>query len=67
MTRTGLTDVEKESLLKFFLTHCEVRYDEGRNVHELRFFNSPEVIHPDTAGTIVKAMTNLRNSIFMRG
>ena len=67
MTRTGLTDAEKESLLKFFLIRCEVRYDADRNVNELRFFKSPEVIHLDMAETIAKAMNNLRNSIFMEG
>lgn len=58
---TGLTDAEKESLLKFFLTHCVLtQLDKDGYNYEVQFFNSSEKITKDTAITIGKAMDNLR-------
>ena len=64
---TGLTDKEKELLLKFFLTHCEINQldNVGIVTHEVRFFNSPDKVGKNVGDTIIKAMNNLRNSVFM--
>ncbi len=63
---TGLTDREKESLLKFFLTNGELTCDDN-GTHTFRFFTK-EYVFDDfdkgIASLILKAMDNLRNSIF---
>lgn len=66
MISTGLTDAEKESLLKFFLTHCEIKSikNSGIFTHEVQFFNNPDKITTDTAVLIDKAMMNLRKSVW---
>lgn len=58
---TNLTNEERESLLKFFLTHCVVKQldPEGVN-YEVKFPNSSSVVTKDIAITITKAMDNLR-------
>lgn len=58
---TNLTNEEKESLLKFFLTHCVLKQlDKDGYNYEVQFFNSSEKITKDTAILIDKAMGNLR-------
>lgn len=57
---TGLTDKEKESLLKLFLVHTIVRCDDHGKNHTIEFFNSPERISKEHCSLIVKAMDNLR-------
>lgn len=62
---TGLTDAEKESLLKFFITHCTVKQlDEEGIRFEVSFFNNPEKVTKDTATTIATAMMNLQRSVW---
>lgn len=58
---TNLTNEEKESLLKFFLTHCVVKQldSEGGN-YEVKFSTSSSVVTKDIAITIIKAMDDLR-------
>ena len=63
---TGLTDIDKESLLKFFLTHCTVMYKEDVDENSLfpykvNFRNDTNV-HKDDGTLISKAMLNLQNS-----
>lgn len=65
---TGLNDTEKESLLKFFLTHCIVIQKEDINENTLfpykvKFIDDDNV-HKDTGTTIAKAMMNLQKSIW---
>ena len=65
MSNTGLTDSEKESLLKFFLTHCVIEQikDPETNLYpyKLEFFDT-EAIHKGYGQLIGKAMTNLVES-----
>ena len=62
---TGLTDKEKESLLKYFLTHLTISQvgDIDKDVcpYKLEFFGT-ETVNKYYGTMIVKAMDNLRNS-----
>ena len=62
---TGLSDSEKESLLKFFLTHCEIKQTDDIETtfcpYEIKFFGAGP-IHKEYGQLIIKAMDNLRNS-----
>lgn len=62
---TGLTDSEKESLLKFFLTHCVIKQTDDIEKtlypYEIKFF-SDEPLHKEYGQLIIKAMDNLRSS-----
>lgn len=60
MIRTGLTDSEKESLLKLFLTWSALRQDDDGSYT----FTMCQLTHLDKRYTdlIVTAMNNLRNS-----
>ena len=58
---TNLTNEEKESILKFFLTHCVIKQLDSEGVnYEIKFSTSPSIVTKDTAITIIKAMDNLR-------
>ena len=65
MSNTGLIDSEKESLLKFFLTHCAIKQidDLEKTVYpyKIEFFDT-EAVHKEYGQLIVKAMDNLRSS-----
>lgn len=65
MINTGLTNSEKESLLKFFLTHCEIKQidDLEKTVYpyEIKFFSAGP-LHKEYGQLIIKAMDNLRSS-----
>ena len=65
---TGLTDIEKESLLKFFLTHCTVIQKEDTNENTLFpykiKFLADDNVHKDIGATINKAMMNLQKSVW---
>lgn len=57
---SGLTDQQKESLLKFFLTHCEVRkIDKDKN--QINFFNSGDTVSDSFASIFVEGMRNLQS------
>lgn len=62
---TGLNDDEKESLLKFFLTHCVIKQTDDIETtfcpYEIKFFSAGP-IHKEYGQLIIKAMDNLRNS-----
>ena len=66
MMNTGLSDSEKESLLKFFLTHCEIKQTDDIETtfcpYEIKFF-SARPIHKEYGQLIIKAMNNLRGII----
>lgn len=65
---TGLNDDEKESLLKFFLTHCTVIQKEDINENTLFpykvKFLADDNVHKDTGALIGKAMMNLQKSVW---
>ena len=65
MINTGLSDSEKESLLKFFLTHCVIKQidDLEKTVcpYKIEFFGT-ESVNKDYGQLIIKAMDNLRSS-----
>ena len=62
MINTGLIDSEKESLLKFFLTHCVIEQidDIEKSVcpYKIEFFGT-ESINKEYGQLIIKAMDNL--------
>ena len=65
--KTGLTDTEKESLLKLFLTSGELRYSreavlDGK--YQFNVFENSQLkyLSEEHAKLILKAMDNLRNS-----
>lgn len=62
---TGLNDDEKESLLKFFLTHCTIKQigDIEKDVcpYRIEFFGT-ETVNKKYGQLVVSAMDNLRNS-----
>ncbi len=65
--KTGLTDAEKETLLKLFLTCGELRWSrevvlDGK--YQFNIFEHSQLKHlpDDYAKLILKAMDNLRNS-----
>ena len=65
---TGLNDNEKESLLKFFLTHCTIiqKEDVDENTlfpYKVKFLTDDNV-HKDTGALIGKAMMNLQKSVW---
>ena len=64
---TGLTDNEKESLLKYFLTHCVISQvgDICKDVcpYKIEFFGT-DTVNKHYGTMIMKAMDNLRNSAF---
>lgn len=58
---TNLTNEEKESLLKFFLTHCVIKQLDSEGVnYEVKFSTLSSIVTKDIAITISKAMNNLR-------
>ena len=59
MIKTGLTDREKESLLKFFLTNGSLKFENGK--HTWEFFNNYTFapIEKDLPELILKAHKNL--------
>ena len=61
---TGLTDDEKERLLKLFLCQLTINRVDVKSVfnHEIRFISSKQTITDDVAKLIIKAMNNLRGS-----
>ena len=61
---TGLTDDEKERLLKLFLCQLTINRVDVESVfnHEIRFISSKQIITDDVAKLIIKAMNNLRGS-----
>ena len=61
---TGLTDDEKERLLKLFLCQLTINRVDVESVfnHEIRFISSKQTITDDAAKLIIKAMNNLRDS-----
>lgn len=65
MINTGLIDSEKESLLKFFLTHCVIKesddIEKALYPQEIKFFGA-EPIHKEYGQLIIKAMDNLRKT-----
>ena len=65
MINTGLIDSEKESLLKFFLTHCEIKQTDDLEKavcpYKIEFFGT-ESVNKEYGQLIIKAMDNLRNS-----
>lgn len=61
---TGLTDKEKESLLKFFLTNGELTQDDS-GTYIFKFYTKEYIFDDfdkELVSLIVKAMDNLRNS-----
>ena len=62
---TRLNDEEKESLLKFFLTHCLVeQLDESGTRFEVKFFNNPDNVTKNIAVLMSKAMMNLQKGVW---
>ena len=59
---TGLSDSEKESLLKFFLTHCEIKQTDDLEKavcpYKIEFFGT-ESVNKKYGQLIIKAMDNL--------
>ena len=67
MISTGLTDTEKESLLKLFLTSGELRWNRTEVLdgkYQFCIFEHSQLENLDKgySDLIVRAMNNLRNS-----
>ena len=64
MISTGLTDSEKESLLKYFLTHCSIKQvgDIDKDVcpYKIEFFGV-DTLNKKYGAMIMEAMDNLKN------
>ena len=67
MINTGLNEEEKESLLKYFLTHMTISQvgDIYKDVcpYKIEFFGT-DTVNKYYGTMIMKAMDNLRNSAF---
>ena len=63
MIETGLTDREKESLLKFFLTHGELLKNDD-DTYTWKFYRDAVFMpfEKDFVDILIKAMDNLRKS-----
>lgn len=67
MSNTGLTDLEKESLIKLFLTSGELvwnREDVLNGKYQFKIFEHSQLenLPEEYAHLILKTMNNLRNS-----
>lgn len=62
MISTGLTDSEKESLLKFFLTHCVIKQtdnlEKAAYPYKIEFFGT-ESVNKKYGQLMIKAIDNL--------
>ena len=68
MISTGLSDKEKESLLKYFLTNCSLEEQvlNGQTSYILHFGKGGYVIK-DVGELVKKAILNIQNNVIMWG